>query len=215
MFEFLSETIKGPNLPATILLALCMLYWCSMIFGIFGMDLDADLDLDIDADLDADLDGHIDGGVVADILTFFHVGEVPVMILGSFFVLFFWVTTMVSNHFFNPEWSLWVATYSFIPILIVSLFITRIVIWPLVPVFRGMKGTSSKKILGSRGVVCSQELNGKFGRISIQNDGPPIVVNAVTANGQRLSKDQDIKVVRFDDETGVYVVEPVKPEKTR
>lgn len=213
MIEFLLETIKPVNLPATVLLVLVMSYWLLMIFGLFGFDMDADVDLDVDADLDTDLDGHIDGGFVGDVLTFFHVGEVPVMILGSFFVLFFWVTTMISNHYFNPDWSLFVTMYCLIPNVIVSMLLTKLVIWPMTPVFRGMKGNKTTKIIGNRGVVSTRELDGKFGQISIEHDGPEIVLNAITANNQKLLKNQEVIVVRFDDETGVYIVEPVKPEK--
>ncbi len=216
MAEFFLDTIRGPNLFATILLGLVLLYWGSMIFGIFGMDLDADLEIGVDTDLDADFDGHIDGGIAADVLTFFHIGEVPIMILGSFFVLFYWVTTMLSNHYFNADWSMMIALYAVIPNLIVSLFITKFVIWPLTPVFKGMKGTASTKVIGNRGFVTTLTLDGKHGQVSIDqtnNDGPPIVVNAITENGQKLNKNQEIKVIRFEDETGVYIVEPVKPEK--
>ena len=215
MIEFLLEIVKLPNLFATVLLGLVLSYWLLMIFGIFGMDLDADLDMDLDADLDADLDGHIDGGIVADVLSFLHIGEVPVMIVASFFALCFWVTTVLSNHYLNPEWSLWVTTYCFIPTLIVSALLTKLIIWPMTPVFRGMKGNETTRVIGSRAVVTTRELDGKNGQVSIyQADDPEIVINAITANNQILKRSQEVLVVRFDEETGVYVVEPVKPENS-
>lgn len=214
MIEFLQEIVKAPNLPATVLMGLVLLYWSLMIFGIFGFEgMDADIGLDADADIDADIDGHVDGGIASDVLTFFHLGEVPVMILGTFFVLFFWIATTVTNHYFNPDWSFVVAGTYFVPNLIVSLVLMKLVVMPMTPLFREMKKTATSKVVGSRGVVATSYLDGKFGEISIKQDGPPIVVSAVTANGQRLTKDQEIKVIRLDDETGVYVVEPVKPEK--
>lgn len=213
MTEFLLECIRPANLPATVLLCLVLLYWLLMIFGIFGMDgFDFDADLDVDVDMDADLDAHIDGGIGADVLTFFHFGEIPVMVLGSFFVLFFWITSVVSNHYFNPEWSMLVTLYCLLPNLLISLLLTKIAVMPMTPMFRAMKETASPKVLGSRGVVSTSKLDGEFGQISIDQDGPPIVVNAITANNQTLVRNQEIKVVRFDEETGVYIVEPVKPE---
>ena len=211
MKEFLLETIQPANLPATILLCLVLLYWLLMIFGIFH--LDADVDVDVDADVDTDLDGHVDGGIAADVLTFFHLGEVPVMILGSFLVLFFWVTTLVSNHYFNPTWSFAISLYALIPNLLISLILTKLAIMPMTPLFRAMRKTETPKIVGSRGVVSTSKLNGEFGQITIQQDGPTIAVNAITENGQTLMRNQDIEVVGFNDETGVYLVKPVKPEK--
>ena len=53
----------------------------------------------------------------------------------------------------------------------------------------------------------------RFAEGEADQDGPRIVVNAITANGQRLPKNQEVKVIRFENETGVYIVEAVKPEK--
>ncbi|MGI9519041.1 MAG: hypothetical protein ACR2NP_18455 [Pirellulaceae bacterium] len=211
MTEFLQEAIQPANLPATVLLGLVLLYWLLMIFGIFH--LDADVDVDLDADVDTDLDGHVDGGVAADVLTFFHLGEVPVMILASFFVLFFWVTTMISNHYFNPNWSFAISLYALIPSVIVSLILTKLAVMPLTPLFKAMQTGDSIKVVGSRGRVSTSELTGSFGQVSIEHEGPPTVINAITENSQRLLKNQEVQVVRFVEETGVYIVEPVKPEK--
>jgi hypothetical protein len=214
MIEFLLETIQPPNLPATVLLGVVLLYWSLMIVGIFGFDgLDADVGLEADADLDADIDGHVDGGIASDVLTFFHLGEVPVMIIATFFVLFFWIATMVTNHYWNPDQDLLVALRYLIPNVVVGLVLTKLCVWPFTPLFREMRKTDAPKVVGSRGVVCTSYLDGAFGQIRIQQDGPPIVVNAVTSNGQRLVRDVPVQVIRFDRETGVYIVEAVKPEK--
>ena len=214
MIEFLTECFQATNLPATVLLCIVLLYWSLMIFGIFGFEgLDTDIELDADVDIDADIDGHVDGGIASDVLTFFHLGEVPVMILGTFFVLFFWIATMVTNHYYNPNRELMVTAFYLVPNVIVSLVLMKVAVMPMTPLFREMRKTDSPKVVGSVGEVTTSYLNGEFGQIAIDQDGPPIVVNAVTANGQRLAKNQEVKVVRFEDETGVYIVEPVKPEK--
>ncbi len=214
MTEFLLEAVRSPNLPATLLLVLVMLYWSLMIFGIFGFDgLEPEIGLDADADLDAGIDGHVDGGIASDFLTFFHLGEVPLMIIATFFVLFYWVSTIVTNHYFNPDWSGWVALYCFLPNVLVSLLLTKLCVWPLTPLFREMRKTDAPKVVGSYGAVSTSYLNGEFGQIRIDQEGPPIVVNAITANGQRLARNQEVKVVRCEEATGVYIVEPVKPEK--
>lgn len=214
MFEFLQESIQSPNLPATVMLGIVSLYWLLMIFGIMGLEgMDADIGIDADADLDADIDGHVDGGIASDVLTFFHLGEVPVVIVGTIFVLFFWVATMVTNHYYNPDQEMMVALYYLVPNIIASLVLTKLCVWPMTPLFREMRKTDAPKVVGSRGEVSTSYLNGEFGQITIEHDGPPIVVNAVTENGQRLAQGQEIKVIRFEDETGVYIVEPVKPEK--
>lgn len=215
MTEFFLETIRGPNLPATVLLGIAVLYWAMMVFGIFGFDgLDGDIGFDADADLDPGIDGHIDGAIFSDVLTFFHLGEVPAVIIATFFVLFFWVATMCTNHYLNPDTTWLIAAYYLIPNIMVGLVLTKFCVWPLSPLFREMRKTDSPRVVNSRGVVSTSYLNGEFGRVTIEQDGPPIVVNAVTANGQRLTQDQPIQVIRFEPKTAVYIVEPVKPEKT-
>ena len=92
------------NLPASFLLGLVLLYWLMVILGVLGMDaFDLDLDADLDFDVEADVDGHFEGSVFGKVLDFFHLGDVPIMIVVSFFVLNMWIITIVSNHYFNPE----------------------------------------------------------------------------------------------------------------
>lgn len=214
MIDLFYECIKAPNFPASVLLGLALLYWSLMIFGIVGFEgLDADIGVDADADLDAGIDGHVDGGVASDVLTFFHLGEVPVMIIATFFVFLFWIATMVTNHYWNPDFEWFTAAKFLIPNLFVSAVLTKLLTMPMVPLFREMKKTDAPKVVGSRGEVHTSYLDGTFGEIAIRQDGPLIVVNAVTENGQRLRQETEIKVIRFDNETGVYIVEPVKPEK--
>ena len=216
MTEFLLECFRPANLPATVLLCLVLIYWLMMITGILGLDL-FDLDLDADADIDADMDGDIQGGgVVADVLTFFHLGEVPVMIFASFFVLFFWACTIISNHYLNPQWSLLVTAYFMIPSVIASLLLTKAAVMPMTPLFREMMKSEKSKIVGSQGVVSTSQLDGDFGQISIEQEkGPPIVVNARTENDQKLTRDQVVKVIRLESESGVYIVAPAKSESSK
>ncbi len=217
MGEFFLECIQPANLPATVLMGLVLLYWLMMISGVVGMDL-FDLGMDFDAEIDVDADAGIDGsghggGIVADVLTFFHLGEVPVMIFASFFVLFFWAATLVSNHFFNPDWSWLVSAYFLIPEILISLLLTKIVIMPMTPLFRSMMKKAESRIIGARGLVSTTWLDGEFGQVVIENDGPPIVVNARTENGQRLDKHQAVRILRLHPTIDAYFVAPAKPEK--
>lgn len=214
MADLFFECIKANNLPISMLLGLVVLYWSLMIFGIVGFEgLDAEIGIDADADLDAGVDGHVDGGVASDVLTFFHLGEVPLMILATFFVFVLWVCTMTTNHYWNPDWEWMTSAQFLVPNLFVSLVATKLFAMPLAPLFREMNKTEAPKVVGSFGRVNTGYLDGKFGEVAIEQDGPVIVVNAITENGQKLPRDTEVKVIRFVDETGVYIVEPVKPEK--
>ena len=209
MLELFNESIQPVNLPATVLLGIVLLYWLMMILGLATVDL---LDFDVDFDSDVDLDADVGGGLAADVLTFFHLGDVPVVILASFFSLFYWGTTLLSNHYFNPTWSVWVSLYGLLPCLFASLLLTKIITYPLVPLFQKMSVKEIKDLVGRTGQVSTSELNDRFGQISIEQDGPPIVVNARTENGQRLHKHDVVTITHFHSETGIYTVKPQKSE---
>ena len=82
MGELLKECCLAVNLPVTVMLVTVLGYWLMVIVGVLGLDA-LELDLDVDGDLDADLDG---GGWLGSALEFLYLGDVPVVIVGSFFV---------------------------------------------------------------------------------------------------------------------------------
>ena len=154
MMDFLTEVFSAANIVPTGLMILVVMYWLLVILGVVGMDMfdidvDVDADLGIDADFDVDMD--IDGGVetapgsqlgggsattgnesfLRVVFDFFFLGDVPIVIIGSFLALFFWITTFVVNHYLNPDqqfvWSLlWL-----VPNLVATLILTRIALWPV------------------------------------------------------------------------------------
>ena len=135
------------------------------------------------------------------------------MVFASFFVLFFWACTVISNHYLNPGWSLLVTGYLLVPNVLVSLLLSKAVIMPMTPLFRSMMHSDEQPLTGSIGYVSTSRLDGEFGQITIeQANGPPVVVNARTENNQLLERNQTVVVVRLEDESGVYIVAPAKPE---
>ena len=208
MFEFIQEIFAAPNLFATVLLLLMVSYWLFVILGVLGLET---FDLDLDADLDVDVDASLGLG---DLLRFFHMGEVPIMILASFFALFFWIATVTTNHYFNSEFSIWVMLWFIGPCLIGALFLTKLVIMPMVPLFKtgGSSAQSRGKLIGKRAVVSTKELNNQFGQIKIHQEGPPIVLNARVENGHELAQGDVVEIVRHVAEGDLYIVKLTKWE---
>ena len=125
MMDFFQECIAPVNLPVTILLGLVVAYWLMVIVGVLGMDA-IDLELDADFDLDGGIDANVDAGsIVGDFFRFMHMGDVPIMIVISFFAISMWVVTLISNHFFNPSFSWLVTGFWILPNLLVSLLATK------------------------------------------------------------------------------------------
>ena len=203
MLELYQLCIQPANLPATILLGLVILYWLLLTFGAATVDF-------FDFDFDTDVDGA--SGIVGDTLSFFNLGNVPFMILASFFSLSYWVTTVCCNYNFNTGGSYLTSLYFLAPCVIVSLFVTKLMSQPLVPLFGDRSGDVVGNLVGRRATVSTLELNDQYGEITIEIDGPPVVVTAVTANGQRLHRHDPVVITHFDPETRIYFVEPQKLE---
>ena len=84
MGELLQACVSLANLPYTILLGLVLLYWVSVIVGVFDLDsgtpdMDADADLDMDADADVDMDADARSAVLVPLYQD-HAGRVRVVL---------------------------------------------------------------------------------------------------------------------------------------
>ena len=213
---FIEEILHPVNLHATVLLGLAVLYWVMVIVGVVGMDafdldVDADLDVDVDADIDVDADADmaIDGGgsLLGAILTFFHVRDVPVMLIISFFSLSFWVSTVLINHNVNPDLEFLAAFMWMIPCLVISLGMTKLCLMPIAPIFREQKTEFAKKerLVGRKALVHTLELDEKFGEIVVESSGPPLVLNARAAKGQRLKKGDSVRILALDESKNCIV----------
>jgi Protein of unknown function (DUF1449) len=169
MLELLNASFSLSNLLLTSLLGLILLYWASVIAGALDMksidvsmdkDIHFDKDLHIDKDIAVDInkdisigkDIHTDKEIVGnsnffvDFLRFFNFGQVPFMVVLSILVLIMWSVSVYCNNpqsFINPSQSVGLAFLLLIPNLFLSLFITKFLTAPLIPVFRKLDTTKA------------------------------------------------------------------------
>ncbi len=216
MTEFLQECFLTANLPATVLLLLVLGYWLMVIVGVLGMDaFDLDLDLDGEFDVDGGLDGDVHGGPFSAFLEFMYLGDVPVVIVGSFFVVFMWIVTMVSNHYLNSDYSFLVMLMWIVPNIIISLLATKFAISPFSKMFQNYDNLDDTRenMIGQLGMVKTSHVTDKFGQLEITQDGPPLVINARTHPGTKLCKGDAARIVSYNSMDGTYLVELSKWEK--
>jgi len=216
------------NLPFTIMLIVVVLYWMTVIVGAldvsvldFDLDLDADADLDFDADADLDVDAeggdvdgaHSSGEGLRAVLRYLNMGEVPVTIVVTFFVLSSWTISVLANWYLNRSASVLFGLLVFVPNVLVSAHIAKYAAVPFRAVFRQLdKGTSrTEDMIGKRCTVTTTEATESFGRAAIEAKGPPIILNVRTEN-ETLKKGDGAVIVAFNEEAGVYIISKLEME---
>jgi len=210
MNEFFVEIVNPANLLATVLLGGVLLYWLLVIFGAVGMDA---LEIEMDLDADGDLDLEFADGLFGTLLAFFHVGKVPVMVIISVFAFVFWLATIFTNHYLNPEFSLWTTAMLIWPCGLVSLGITKLAVMPMAKGFSPPEQDLARhELVGRTAVVNTLELTQAYGEIVFETDGPPLVLNAKNEAGQTLRKGDIVMVVAHDREKDICLVELAKLE---
>ena len=240
MIEFLQECVNYVNLPATLVMIGVLLYWMMVMVGVFGMDaIDLDFDMDADVGLDADIgvdadvgvDGGIDtapgtsfgggssttgnDGIFRQVFDFFYLGEVPIVIVGTFFALAFWVATIMTNHWYNQEQHLLPSLLWLIPNLIFSLVVTRIAMIPFIEIFKRPppENKTREEMCGLIGRVTTSEVTEKFGQLEDKPDNEPeMILNVRTLPGERLGKGDTAKIISFNNDNGTFLVELTKWE---
>lgn len=203
MTEFFAEMFQPVNMPATVLMLIVAAYWLMVIFGTVGLDL-FDIDLSIDAE------GGVEDlpiGMLPEVLGFFNVGKVPVTILGSVFALVLWTTTMMGNQILNPDAFLQRGILIMGVVAFASLFVTKLLTWPLVPVFESMNREEVERLKpGTMARITSTDVSDSFGEVMIERSGPPVVLNA-RCYGARLQQGEIVQLISFDSDNNTWLVQ--------
>lgn len=209
MSELLTESIKPVNLPFSILLGLMVLYWVLYLLGAMGSDVLDFMGLDLDVDVDADGDLSVEGshGGFASILQFFHLGELPVVVIFSVLILCMWILSLLINRLLNTS-QLWVAAVLFVPILLAGAMLTKALITPFVPWLKMAFDQTGDviEIVGKTCLITSMEATAKYGQAEVKQRGAPLVLNVKTAEGTTLRKGEEAIVYEYEKATNTYLV---------
>ncbi|NCC50156.1 MAG: DUF1449 family protein [Spartobacteria bacterium] len=212
--DFLSACVAMINLPYTILFLAMIMYWVAVIVGAMDLDLlefDIPVDADVGSALDADVDGDVDiagDGFLRSLLQYLNVGEVPVTIILSIFIISLWAIAIVANYYLNPMRSVLLSFAIFVPNVIISIHMAKFFTMPLVKVFKSLNEGAEdpgRDLSGKVCVVKTSEANGTFGQAEIKTKGVPVLVNVRTDNGEVLKKGTEAVVVEKADK-GVYII---------
>ena len=178
--EFFNEITSAANIIPTVLVGVVLLYWIMIIVGFIGMDA-IDVDLDAGVGVDGDMDFEVGGpGLFASLTHFLNMQDVPVVIVGSFFIIFWWIVTVSVNHLINPDQGVLISAVILLPCVAASLFLTRLATMPLAKGFKNYDEfqDTRERLIGSITVVTSSAVTTKSGRVELATDGAEITMNA-------------------------------------
>lgn len=199
MLQLFSESLKAPTLPATILLLIVLVYWLVNLLGIVDFD-GGDADVDGSSENDTNLSGKI--------LDF---GDMPFTITISFFALFLWMGTVLSNHYLSNS-SMLLGIAVLVPNLLLSFVLTKMVAKPIGKLFKFLNNKS--EIEGTSdfsGSVCTVNIGADdvhIGQAEINKDGDCFRINIKTSESKVLKKGQTALLVEYFPSKGYYLAEP-------
>lgn len=213
MIELMQLAFSPINMVFTMLLISIVVYWMTVILGVLDTDLfDMDLpDMDADVDIDADVDADLDTGVTWGVLHWFYVGEVPIMVLLSIFILSLWAIAILGNYYLNPDMRLLPALGVFICNVAISGLVVKCLALPLRPVYALFikDYNAPKKVIGRQGrVVTSHVTHDQMGQVELSTRGAPIRLNVRSKDNHVFKEDDEAVVIRKDKKTGIYFIVP-------
>ncbi|RIK79518.1 MAG: hypothetical protein DCC68_12975 [Planctomycetota bacterium] len=228
--NFITLVFDLPILPFTVLLILVFLYWTLVIVGALApdslhIDIDGDVDVDVHADIDA---GHVDvghadvghadagdaghldagGSMLGSVLHFVNVGEVPLMVVASFFIFALWACTLISYEYLGATLGPLVSIIMLVPNVIVSGLVAKVVTTPFKFMFKHMNEgiAAPAKIVGKTCIIKTPTADERSGQAEIRTDSSPLLLNVRTKPGESLAKGDEALVVAHDPQRDTYTV---------
>jgi len=222
MIELFRQAILPANIPLTILLGLCLLYWITVIVGALDadsidvdFDMDADVDLDVDVDVDTGLDVEIDVdadtgiGGISGALYFFNFGRLPFMVILTFLILSMWTLSLIFHFNFGSGLGM---SLAFLPInLFCSLVVTKLVTAPLLPIFKDFgKGTEEVRYIGKQCKVLLPPTTTSMGQGEVNVDDKVLLVNIkLIEEGELMLKGDLCTILELETEKNIYLVDKI------
>jgi hypothetical protein len=221
--EFVTLVFSLPILPFTVLLILVFLYWTLVIVGALAPD---SLSIDIDGDVHADIDaghgdvghadaghadaGHLDAGgsMLGSALHFVNVGEVPLMVVASFFIFSLWAFTLISYEYLGSTLGPLVSIIMLVPNVIASALIAKVLTTPFKYMFKHINDgiAAPAKIVGKTCIIKTPSADDSSGQAEMRTDSSPLLLNVRTNPGEMLAKGDEALVVAHDPQRDIYTV---------
>lgn len=153
---------------------------------------------------------HVDGGgsLLLGALKFINVGEVPLMVVASFFIFTLWACTVIANHYLGGTLGAFVSIIMLVPNVIVSALVAKVVTTPFKMMFKHINAgiASAAKIVGNTCIIKTPDATETSGQAEMKTDSSPLLLNVRTKPGEALVKGDEALVVAHDPQRDIYTV---------
>ena len=196
--DLLRASLEPINLPFTILLVVVLAYWLMVILGTLDLSL-FDVDLEVEAD--------VNPGIFHALLAFINIGKLPLMFVLSVLIVSMWGISVLGNYYLDNSSAL-LALALFVPNLLVSLVITKVVTKPFSFVIGQLeKQPPQVQVIGSLCFLQGDASEDRFAQAEVETGGAPLNLLVRTRSGQSLAKGMKALVVEKEPDRDVYLVE--------
>ena len=213
MLELFQAAISPHQLLLSLLLALVVGYWLLVILG--ALDFETDLPDDFGgADVDAHHGHGINtGGAWITAGRLFGFSQVPIVVWGSFIILFMWFVSLALNQKWNANADTLRALLLVLPNFALSAISTKLITMPVAKLFKAMANadTEAQAVIGRTGTVVSIEADETYGQLEISAKGAPLLINVRTQPGApALLKGTQAQVTTAGPDSAFYFIESLK-----
>ncbi len=208
--EIISNLLAGPVLPASMFLALMVLWSSLALLGAVDLDVPGtDADVNLDVDLNAGGGGPSDGLALL-MVKWLNLKEVPLVLwMGAFAVIWWFISaslwsTLDSRFFTAPSW-LW-STLLVVKNLAIAIPITKLLTQPMKGWFV-VERLDSQSLIGKECQISSTVASPDFGQVRFKTEGSPLLLN-VRTDGPSLAQGTHVWITHYDAKRRLYIVSP-------
>lgn len=209
---FITKISLYPTIIFTGLVMFVTLYWVVSLLGMADMD---SVDLG-DSGADTDVSTLSSTGFFTGLMLKFGLYGVPLIIILSFVSLIGWLLSYLYTSFLHQYFDSGLLYYLFgtgalIFVLVVSMWLTGIIISPIRKNIAKMPKRNASSNIGKIAVVRTLSVTDKHGEAELNDGGAGLILKIRSDNNDSLLKQGDrVMLVEYLDEANTYSVVAVK-----
>ena len=211
-FVFITKISLYPTIVFTGLVMFVTLYWVVSLLGMADMDsVDA-----VESGSDAAVSDLSSTGFFTGLMLKFGLYGVPLVIILSLVSLIGWLLSYLYTSFLHQNFDSGVLYYVFgtgalIFVLVVSMWLTGIIISPIRKNIARIPKRNSANNVGKIAIVRTLSVTDKHGEAELNDGGAGLILKVRSDNSTSLLKKGDrVMLVAYLEETNTYQVAPVE-----